>query len=236
MKYADIHTHILFNVDDGAQTQEESLAMLDVAYQTGTRAVFFTPHTGNSGFCYERANEHLLQLKPLIIERYPDLKIYGGSEILFSALTLELLLSKQVPTLADSSYPLIEFDPAVFYGDMMDAVRQLANNGFTPIIAHAERYECMHPALAYQLIDMGAYIQLNARSVLGKHGRKVKRICKHLLQGHLVHFIASDAHNAVIRSPDLSECAAYIEHRFGEEYVQELFCDNALAVVNNQII
>ena len=42
--YFDLHSHLLFGVDDGAKTKEEMFAMLDMAYADGTRAICLTPH------------------------------------------------------------------------------------------------------------------------------------------------------------------------------------------------
>ena len=42
--FADIHTHILPGVDDGAQDMSQALALLRMAYEDGTRSIFLTPH------------------------------------------------------------------------------------------------------------------------------------------------------------------------------------------------
>ncbi len=44
MNYADMHCHMLYGVDDGAQDRETSRAVLDAAYADGTRTICFTPH------------------------------------------------------------------------------------------------------------------------------------------------------------------------------------------------
>lgn len=58
---------------------------------------------------------------------------------------------------------------------------------------------------------MGAYVQVNAPSILEDLGKKYKKRCKHLLKDKLVHFIATDSHNPDNRAPILKKCMAYIE-------------------------
>ncbi|MBQ8605917.1 MAG: hypothetical protein IJ408_04200 [Clostridia bacterium] len=233
MELIDIHTHILFGMDDGAKTKEDTLELLQEAYDGGTRAVFFTPHNDRGGFDLEKASAHTSELAPVIRERFPGLRIYGGCEVLYSHSVADSLLAGQIPTMNGTQYVLCEFMPGIFGSEALSAVRNIVNCGYIPIIAHAERYINLRKKNISELIDNGALIQLNAKAVLGKRGFAVKRVCKDLLRGALVHFIASDAHNMKNRSSDLSECAKYIEKKYGKERMQELFYDNPNHIINN---
>jgi len=86
------------------------------------------------------------------------------------------------------------------------------------------------------VLDLGALIQLNADSVMGKHGFGVKRFCHRLLKTEQAHFIASDAHDAAHRPPLLRECYLKVNKKYGGEYAARVFYENAQAVIENRTI
>ena len=236
MEITDIHTHILFGIDDGAADIDTSVTLLEKAYNDGTRRIFFTPHSINGGFAFNTANNNLELLFEKIKGRFPGLSLHGGCEMFYSETAVENLVAGKLPTLADSKYVLVEFYPAVFYNDLKNAIQKLTTSGFIPVIAHAERYACLRKEDASLLCELGAYIQLNARSVLGKSGREPKRFCKKLLKEGTVHFIASDSHDTLRRTPELSKCFEYISKKFSEKYAEQIFNKNPMHIINNTYI
>ena len=44
MDFADMHIHALYGVDDGADTKEKMLSMVEASYNDGVRLMCFTPH------------------------------------------------------------------------------------------------------------------------------------------------------------------------------------------------
>ncbi len=82
-KIIDIHTHILYGMDDGAKNREMSLKLMGMEYEQGVRGIFFTNHSG--GFKWHGINNYERRcdpLKRLAHDVYPDLKLYKGCEIL----------------------------------------------------------------------------------------------------------------------------------------------------------
>ena len=61
------------------------------------------------------------------------------------------------------------------------------------------------------MIQLGAYIQLNGDSIVGKNGLRMKLFAQKLMKKELVHFVASDMHHMESRRPNLKECAEYME-------------------------
>ncbi len=233
--YTDIHCHLLPGVDDGAETTDEALALLRRAYRDGTRAVILTPH--HRGRCRpqpEKLRERLDELQA----KMPQLQLYLGCEVHYQADIGTLLDEGKVLTLCGSSYCLLEFSRQVPKSVLLQGTSQILSEGYIPILAHAERYAviCKEPSLADELVYMGARIQLNATSVLGKSGWGIKRCCTRLLKDGLVHFIASDAHNGTTRPPELSKCYEHIKKRFGAEYAEQLFSLNARHIMENTTI
>ena len=104
----------------------------------------------------------------------------------------------------------------------------MLSSGYDPIIAHAERYHALYNKfdVIEQLTDMGVYIQLNARSIMGKDGFGMKRFCKKMMKKDLLHFVGDDAHNMEDRKPAMGKCAEYIEKVMGEDYARKVLMDN----------
>lgn len=237
--YTDIHTHILPGVDDGAKTVAESLQLIQLAYQNGTRTIILTPHYRGK---YKRDPAWLKEVfglfRKLVAQHYPDMNLYLGSEVYYEQETPDLLEAGRAMTINDSQYCLLEFQPVTLRSQIMTGVSETLRYGFTPIIAHIERYDACRKDRSFvdELLDMGALIQINADSVMGKHGLNVTHFCEKLLKEHKVHFIASDAHNADSRPPLLRECWWKVYKKYGFEYSSQLFYENAQAVIEDKII
>lgn len=238
--FIDIHTHILPGVDDGAPDLAEAKKMIYAAQSDGIRNIFLTPHYRGAyrkhtpedlqnafdGFCREMSAE------------FPDMRFYPGREIHYQAEVPELLRTGKLRSLADSQYILLEFQSNAFPSQLIGAVHETVRNGFTPIIAHAERCATLRSdgELVSELLELGALIQLNADSVMGRLGFGIKHFCHKLLKVRCVHFIASDAHNSLGRPPLLRECYRRLCKKYSEEYANELFFRNPQAIIENLMI
>lgn len=235
----DIHTHILPGVDDGAGSGEEARRMMEHAAEDGIIGIIVTPHYYPGRYTMpthkiKAAYEQLLDRNGDILEK---MSIYLGTEVMYySGCTVDLD-TKVIYGMASGRYVLVEFPPSVRCDELRRAVSRMVARGYLPVLAHIERYAVMKDtAEAERLVDMGAYIQLNAGSVLGRYGYQAKRLCRELLRQELAHFIASDAHDMMKRKPELSKCAAYVGRKFGEDYARTLFYDNAEKLIQNKII
>lgn len=238
--FFDIHTHILPGVDDGAQTLEDALALLRLAWNHGTRGMVLTPHYRGK---FKQNSPEMLQarfdaLKALAAQELPSLDLYLGQEIYYEVDAPGDLAAGKLLRLNQSSYVLLEFRPNTPRNQIVHGINEIALSGFTPIIAHAERYEAFREdvSLADEVLEMGALIQLNADSILGEHGLAVRRCCHRLLKQGKAHFIASDAHDATRRTPLLRACFLEVHKKYGQTYAAKLFEENPLAVVNNTVI
>lgn len=238
--FSDIHTHILPDVDDGAEDMQKALDMIRMAYDDGTRTLFLTPHYKGGYKEYDAAKirEIFDNIRCEALIEFPEMQLYLGSEILYQNETPECLLGKEVLTMADSHYALLEFLDQASRSRMITGVSEVIRYGYTPIIAHVERYGICRKddTLIAELVDMGALLQVNASSILGKHGFSVKHFCKRLLKTQCVHFIASDAHDCNKRPPLLKQCFLYVFKNYDAEYAHRVFKDNARAVIENKIV
>jgi protein-tyrosine phosphatase len=235
--FTDIHTHILPCVDDGAQTVAEGLKLVQMAWENGTRTIILTPHYRGvfKKNTPEQLRERFEMFRALVCEQFPGMNLYLGQEAYYQVTVPERLADGVVLSMNDSQYALIEFSGGARRSQVVTGISETIRNGFVPIIAHMERYEVFRKdwTLVEETLEMGAMIQLNADSVMGKHGLGIKWFCGKLLKRKLAHFIASDAHDTEKRPPLLRKCFLYIHKKYGAEYAAQLFYHNAQAVIEN---
>lgn len=234
----DIHCHILPGVDDGAQALKDALELLRMAHGDGVSAMILTPHYRGH---YRKHTPEILrqrfaELRASVQKELPQMELYLGSEAAWERDLGEKIAENRVLTLHGSPYVLLEFEFGCMRSHVTDGVMDVVSCGYTPIIAHAERYDIFRRdrTLVDEVLSMGALVQLNADSVLGKRGFALKRCCHRLLKQGKVHFIASDAHDSQNRPPLLRECFEYVSKRYGEDYAWVLLRDNARALLSGQ--
>ncbi len=238
MFYLDMHCHILPGVDDGSRSMDMSMAMLDFAYEEGIRAIIFTPHYHGGYVETERTviDETFEELNKHSRKLHPDLKLFIGNEIYYYPSVPEWIEEGRVHTLADSDYVLLEFSTPVEKRELLEAVQNLCSHGYYPVLAHVERYDCLvrDPFYVGELIDNGAYIQVNSRTVTGEGGMKIKHFVKRLLKEEWIHFIGTDAHSMGGRKPEIADCADYIIRKCSEEYAAGILYANAVNIIKNR--
>lgn len=234
--FVDIHCHILPGVDDGAENMDQAVSLLQEAWDDGIGTVILTPHfrgryRHNTA---SRLNPAFEQLRREIRGLLPEMELYLGSEVGYELDISEKLVDGSVLTLNGSQYVLLEFRGNCFRSRVLEGVLEALNFGYTPIIAHAERYDIFlnNKQLADEVVGLGALLQLNADSVLGKRGFRARRFCHRMLKGHKAHFIATDAHDHQLRPPRLNTCYELVRRRYGSDYARALFYENARVVLN----
>lgn len=238
--FIDIHTHLLPGVDDGAQSMSQSLRLLRMAWENGTRTVVLTPHYRGK---YKQNTPDMLNLKfswlqETVSAELPGMQLYLGQEIAYENDAPEAMHQGRVLPMNDSQYVLLEYRTNSLRSQIITGVSETIYCGFIPIVAHIERYDVARkePDLVDELLHIGALLQLNADSIIGANGFGVKRFCHKLLNVQKVHFVASDAHDSTQRPPLLRECFLRVCKKYGKEYAAELFYENAQAVIENRII
>lgn len=238
--FTDIHTHLLPGADDGAESMSQTLRLLRMAWADGTRTVILTPHYRGQ---YKENTPAMLQenfewLREMAAVELPGMRLYLGQEIAYEKDMMEAMDQGKVLSINGSSYSLLEFEINSLGSHIKAGVAETIRCGFVPIVAHVERYAVGHAnyQVIDELLDMGALLQLNADSILGRNGFAVKRLCHKLLKERKVHFIASDAHDTIHRPPCLRECFLRVCKKYGKEYAAGLFYNNAQAVIENGIV
>ncbi len=238
-KIMDIHTHILPGVDDGAKDMQEALSLVRQALENSTRAIVLTPHYRaphkmEADLIYKR----FCLFRKAVHKEMPQMQVYLGCEIRYQDGIPQMLKEHKLLPMYHSRYILLEFTSTAFSSQILSAARECVGHGFIPIIAHIERCDAFRndPQLLSQMQGLGVLLQMNADSVMGKMGLRIKKFCQKMLETKQVHFIASDAHDATHRPPLLKECYAHVSEKYGAEYAKKLFWENPQAVVKNEDI
>lgn len=236
--FVDIHCHILPGVDDGARDLPQALDLLKNARSQGIGAVLLTPHYRGRyhGNVRGKLTAVFEELCKAAKAQCPDLELYLGCEVGYELDISEKITEGSVLSLNNTQYVLLEFQEKSFRSRIMEGVLEVLNFGYVPIIAHAERYEAFRsrPQLIEEVAELGALVQINAHSVMGKGGFWIKRFCHKLLKAHLVHFVATDAHDLKQRRPEMKSCYRLIRKKYGQAYADALFIRNGRAVLSGE--
>lgn len=234
--FIDIHCHIIPGIDDGAQNEIMALEMLKIAQENNTRHIIATPHYvyGNTRFGFDTIIEKCAELNRIARSAEIETKVYPGCEIFINPEILELYEQRLVGTLNESKYMLIElpFTCIPLYTD--NILYKLQLKGITPIIAHPELNSEVQKKieLIEAFVERGILIQVSAGSITGHNGIVPKKTVMKMLKKGLVHFVSSDAHSNVRRTPDMSKAAVIVEKKFGLKAREDLFTMNPMKLID----
>ena len=214
MALIDIHTHILYGVDDGAKDINDSMGLLDEEREQGVDQVILTPHYGPK-FGHpdtEVLREKFEAIREKAHKYYPEIQLYLGSELYYQQGTVSDLKQGKALTMNGTRYVLVEFATSDAYSHIYRAVQDFVYAGYIPILAHVERYKAVfgHVDKIVELIETGAYIQINAESLIGGIFDKRASFCKKIMKEGLVHFLGTDCHDFRTRRPNMKPAAKYL--------------------------
>lgn len=236
--FVDIHCHALFGVDDGAADAETMCKMLQMAYLDGTRTLCMTPHCGDERSLSKDATAAFSQAEAYCREHCPDMTLYMGNELTYQFGCVELLAQKKCRTIAETRYVLVDFFMVPDVGSVFRGVDALLNAGYLPIVAHVERYECFSGKIkeVARLSETGAFIQINAPSLLMGPFSAIGRTAKKILAEGLADLVASDGHDAVSRTPTLSSAYRVVQDKHGDVYADYLFSQTPARILAGERI
>ncbi len=196
----DLHSHALFDIDDGAKTIEDSLDILRRAVKCGVEKMALTPHftigEDVEAFISER-NRRFDILKEAVREENIGIKLCTGAEVY---ITDELFNETQLDklTIGNSKVILCEFKyHGLRPGDFLGYVDEVLTNGFVPLIAHPERYSYTTPSIVDEILDRGALLQVNGISLF--EDSEEGETARALVKSNCAFVIGSDIHHAQSR-------------------------------------
>lgn len=232
----DIHSHLVFDVDDGAPTIEKSLEMLEHADRVGIKHIIATPHFDGNTLTADKAEKNFLEL--LTRTENSPIKIHLGFEVFFEPSIVNIQKGKKDLTLNHTQYMLIEFPNGEIPPYSSDTLFHLQLNNIVPILAHPERniFFVKNLPMLMEWINRGCLIQVDAASIVGAYGWAIKRFTRKLIKKGFVNFIASDAHCA--KDYELWFLPAYekVKKWVGKEQALQLFGKNQEALIKTHVL
>jgi len=220
----DVHTHILFGVDDGAKTIEESIKMIEKARDLGVSHIVLTPHISNY--------RTFASPKDLIIKHFEILK----EKVQDLGIQVALLLGAEIDchdriidtvqggyTINGSSFVLV--DVSIREADVSELIYDMKVSGYQTIIAHPERTNYLTFDDLRLLKKEGARFQISANHLVGIGEKRAVKMARKMLKAGLVDCIASDAHG--IKSIEHFKAAyLYVDNKYGPHHAKRLFIEN----------
>ena len=198
----DLHSHVLFGIDDGAPSIDESLRILRRAKEAGIKKMMATPHFSigeDVDSFIEKRQRRIDALKAAAVSEGIDISLKAGAEVyitdeIFNEEKLsELTFEGSNVILAEFKYHSLKAETFLAYVD------EILSHGVKILVAHPERYSYLieDERLLDALLNRGAVLQVNGISLYedGVEGE----FARFLVKNSLAQVIASDIHHSASR-------------------------------------
>lgn len=196
----DLHNHILYGIDDGSRSIDESINIIKSLLSIGFTDIIITPHyiDGTSYNCNNFGKKIILNLiKERLAEENINVNLYLGNEVFILDNPKHFIDEEEILTLNNSKYLLMEvpFEQEVMNLD--DYLFRLISKGIVPVIAHPERYRFLqeNPDKIKKYLNMGVLFQGNFASITGRYGKHAMKTLKYFLKNHYLNFLGTDVHH-----------------------------------------
>lgn len=138
----DIHQHLIWGMDDGADSRETMFSMLREAHRQGIKTVVATSHArpGVQPFDMKSYTERLTEAQDFCKSADLKIQVLRGAEIAWTYQVPMALRQGKIPTIGGTDYVLLELWRDISWQAAADAVSQLTRAGYCPVLAHPERY------------------------------------------------------------------------------------------------
>ena len=234
----DLHCHLLPGIDDGAVDLDMAIAMARMAVADGIGTIACTPHIypgmyDNDGPAI-RAAIRALQME--LDHRDIPLRLVEGADVHLAPDLVDGIREGRVPTVAGSRYLMLEPPHHVAPPRFEESVFQILVAGYVPVITHPERLSWIedHYTLFTRLVKGGTWMQVTAGSLTGRFGKRPRYWAERMLDEHLVHILATDAHHPQRRPPLLAEGRDAAAMRVGEQEATHLVITRPRGIVENR--
>lgn len=197
-EFTDIHSHVLFGIDDGAKTLEDSKVLLKSFIELGFEGAITTPHILKDVWDNNSQNitSKYTEVQQLLPELSAKINLRVASEYLMDESFARLFETEKLLTLKDN-YVLVEMsylNPPI---QLYDIIFDLQVAGYKPVLAHPERYLFYHQNFEeYKKLKVaGCLFQMNLLSTMGYYGANITKVADKLLAEGLIDFAGSDVHH-----------------------------------------
>ena len=225
----DIHSHIIYNVDDGSSSIDESVELIRMLNEVGFDNIIITPHyVPGSEYCSYNPEklEKLDRLREIVKEKKIPVNLYLGNEIFINDEIVKGIEENKIYTLNNGKYLLFELPFRNQILNLNDIIYEIKIQGYIPILAHPERYIYFQDD--YDLVDglreEGVLFQANYASILGNYGRKAERLLKYMLKNEYIDYFGTDIHHSskAYVIDNFKKIEKHIVRVTGTEYYQKI--------------
>lgn len=235
MGYVDLHSHVLYGIDDGAPDEATSVAMLDGLAALGVTEQCVTPHQKANQYLpsWDRIEASLAAVERVRQPHHPPLRL--GAENMWDDVFVQRLAAREIPRYRGTQAFLIELPPSLMPAGLVERLFKLRIEGLVPVLAHPERYHALwdDDGLAQALRKVCAFV-VDLGAVAGFHGRRETKAARHLLERGLASAVATDAHQV----GDLQQAVAglqWISKKLGSSSVVRLFDHAPRAILAGEL-
>jgi protein-tyrosine phosphatase len=236
----DIHHHLLWDQDDGATSLDLSLEMARMAADDGITHIACTPHS-NDHYSYtpEAIDAKIAELQRLLDKDGVHIKLGRGCDFHMSYDNIQQ--AHEDPrrfSINGGIYILVEVPDYALPRGLGETFYQMQIEGLTPILTHPERNPTLQkePERIAEWLRGGVLVQVTAGSVTGRMGRRAEKMAHALLAKRWVHFLATDAHNATSRPPQMRDARDLVAEKYSSDYAHLLCVSNPLAAFMNNAL
>ncbi|RYU78779.1 tyrosine-protein phosphatase [Hymenobacter persicinus] len=199
---ADMHSHLLPGLDDGAETVEQSVELLLALQGLGYRKLIMTPHI--MGDFYKNTPAGIRAA----LARLQEAATAAGVTDMTLECAAEYYLDEWFQQKLDSGEPLLSFGGDKKYllfetsyinepFNFRETVFNLKSAGYQPVLAHPERYTYFYGRFEdiEKVRAEGVLLQLNLNSLCGYYSAGARKIAERLVDAGLVDMVGTDTHN-----------------------------------------
>lgn len=196
----DFHSHLLPGIDDGAQTLEESLSLIRQLQAFGYTHIVTTPHIHSSLYpnTHDTIRQKCAEVRSALREHHIQIPFDAAAEYYLDEHFAALLANDEPLLCVFERCVLFEFPFMGLPPQWIECLFKLRLKGYTPILAHPERYLYLHRDFdEYErLKDMGCRFQINLLSLAGYYGNRIRDVARELLDCQMAEHICTDLHHA----------------------------------------
>ena len=227
----DIHNHLMYGIDDGSSSLEESKKILKEMEEQKVTDIMLTPHY----IIGSNYNTNNAEKKKLLneLKKVTKINLYYGNEVYIDNDIVEYIKKNEISTLNGSRYILVEFPLNEELDIAFSLIQNIIKSGYVPIVAHPERYHYYDLKFFVDLINEGCLLQGNITSLCGKYGKDAKHNLELMIAKHMIHIVGTDTHTDLY---PMEDCYIALTSLTTVEMYKDLTKDNFDKIINDKEI
>lgn len=235
----DLHSHLLYDTDDGVENLKEAIDQIKEARKVGITKICLTPHYIEPNYIktVKDNEEKFEKIKEELKKQNIDVELFLGNEVFVNRNIVENIEEKNISTINNSSYVLVELPRHTEVKHIGDILENITDSGYSVIIAHPERYLCVQKNINYfyNLVDGPIYLQGNYESLTGAYGSGAKKTLIKLLKNKQIAILSTDTHRKNFYE-NIPQILKNLRKIVPEKYLKQITEENLEKILNDEEI